>query len=147
MGIDISSFFTSQNKPLNSLGGTKMALAPSQSLKTAHTLFLIKSFLIWTFTLTVCMLVIGFPILVLVVSVGSLLAVTLHAILPMSAVLFVAIGLIGVHAMGIMLAAAFLTSKGIHPQEVEWLRWLHGQENPLNSSVYAACPLTCDITH
>jgi hypothetical protein len=122
-----------------------MALAPSQSLKTAHTLFMIKSFLIWTFTLTVCMLVIGFPILVLVVSVGALLAVTLHAIMPGSAVLFVGMSLIGIHAIGIMLAAAFLTSKGIHPQEVEWLRWLHGQENPLNTSVYAACPLTCDV--
>jgi hypothetical protein len=122
-----------------------MALANSQSLKTAHTLFMIKSFLIWTFTLTVCMLVIGFPILVLVVSVGALLAMTLHAIMPGSAVLVVSVGLISIHAIGIMLAAAFLTAKGIHPQEVEWLRWLHGEENPLNTSVYAACPLTCDV--
>jgi hypothetical protein len=93
------------------------------------------------------MIVIGFPVLVLVVSVSALLAFTLHAILPFSAVLLITIGMIGIHAFGIMLAAAWLTSKGIHPQEVEWLRWLNGQENPLHTAVYASCPLTCDIHH
>lgn len=122
-----------------------MALAQSQSLKSFYFLSMIRSFLIWTFTLTVCMIVIGFPALVLVVSVGALLAVTLHALMPFSAVLLITVGLVGIHAIGIMLAAASLTLQGIHPQEVEWLRWLHGQEDPLHTSVYAACPLTCDL--
>lgn len=124
-----------------------MTLAHSQSLGTSDLLFSLKSFLIWVFTLTVCMIVIGFPVLVLVVSVSALLAFTLHAIMPFSAVLFIALSMIGLHALGIMLAAAFLTSKGIHPQEVEWLRWLNGQENPLHTAVYASCPLTCEIQH
>lgn len=122
-----------------------MALAQGQSFKNFYFLMLIKSFLIWTFTLTVCMVVVGFPALVLVISVGSLAAVTLHAIMPISAVLLIAVSLIGIHAIGIMSAAAFLTLKGIHPQEVEWLRWLNGQEDPLHTSVYAACPLTCEL--
>lgn len=124
-----------------------MTLAHSQRLENSAYLFALKSFLIWVFTLTVCMIVIGFPVLVLVVSVSALLAFTLHAILPFSAVLLITIGMIGIHAFGIMLAAAWLTSKGIHPQEVEWLRWLNGQENPLHTAVYASCPLTCDIHH
>ncbi len=124
-----------------------MALARSQGLGNLYFLFALKSFLIWTFTLTVCMIVLGFPVLVLVVSVGALLAVTLHAILPASGVLFATISVLGIHALGIMFAAAFLTFKGIHPQDVEWLRWLNGQENPLHTSIYASCPLTCDIEH
>jgi hypothetical protein len=124
-----------------------MTLARSQSLGNSDFLFSLKSFLIWVFTLTVCMIVIGFPVLVLVVSVSALLAFTLHAIMPFSAVLLIALGMIGIHAVGIMLAAALLTSKGIYPQEVEWLRWLHGEENPLHTAVYASCPLTCDIHH
>lgn len=124
-----------------------MTLARSQSLGNSDILFALKSFSIWVFTLTVCMIVIGFPVLVLVVSVSTLMAFTLHEIMPFSAVLFIALGMIGIHAFGIMFAAAFLTSKGIHPQEVEWLRWLNGQENPLHTAVYASCPLTCDIQH
>jgi hypothetical protein len=124
-----------------------MALARSQGLGNFYFLFALKSFLLWTFTLAVCMIVLGFPVLVLVVSIGALLAVTLHAIIPASGVLFATITMLGIHALGIMLAAGFLTLKGIHPQEVEWLRWLNGQENPLHTSVYASCPLTCDIEH
>jgi hypothetical protein len=122
-----------------------MALARSQSLGNFYFLFALKSFLIWTFTLTVCMIVLGFPVLVLVVSIGALLAMTLHAIVPAAGVLLATLSMLGIHVLGIMLAAAFLTAQGIHPQEVEWLRWLHGEENPLHTSVYASCPLTCDI--
>lgn len=122
-----------------------MALARSQGLGNLYLLFALKSFLIWTFTLTVCMIVLGFPVLVVVVSIGALLAVTLHAIIPASGVLLATIGVLGIYALGIMFAAGFLTAKGIHPQEVEWLRWLHGEENPLHTSIYASCPLTCDI--
>jgi type III secretory pathway component EscU len=122
-----------------------MALAQGQSLKSSYYLFALKSFLVWTFTLTVCMIVVGFPVFALVVSVGALMAVTLHAILPISAVLLIAVSFIAIHAIGIMLAAAYLTLQGVHPQEVEWLRWLNGQANPSHTSVYAACPLTCEL--
>ncbi|MBW4419558.1 MAG: hypothetical protein KME13_10050 [Myxacorys californica WJT36-NPBG1] len=122
-----------------------MTLARSQNLGNLYFLSSVKSFLLWTFTLTVCMIVIGFPLLVLVVSVGALLAGALHAILPLSGVLFAIISVIGIHALAIMFMAGLLTAKGIHPQEVEWLRWLNGQANPLHTSVYASCPLTCDI--
>lgn len=122
-----------------------MTLVQNQPFKNLYFLVAIKSFLIWTFTLTVCMLVIGFPAVVLVVSIGALMAVTLHAIMPFSAVLLIVVGLIGIHAIGIMSTAAFMTASGIHPQEVEWLRWLNGQADPSNTSVYAACPLTCEI--
>ncbi|MBD1824904.1 hypothetical protein H6F51_20755 [Cyanobacteria bacterium FACHB-DQ100] len=123
-----------------------MTLANSQSLENSHILFTLKSFLIWVFTLTVCMIVIGFPVFVLVVSVSAVAAFALNAILPFSSILFVSALVIGVHAFGIMFAAAWLTAKGIHPQEVEFLRWLNGKENPLHTSVYASCPLTCELS-
>jgi hypothetical protein len=122
-----------------------MALTDSQSLGKAYTLFFAKSFLVWAFTLTVCSLVIGFPILILVVTVGSLLAVSLQAVLPMSAVLVVASGIFSLHIVGILAASALLTLRGIHPQDVSWLTWLNGRENTHTISVYASCPLTCDI--
>ncbi|NDJ17699.1 hypothetical protein [Myxacorys almedinensis] len=124
-----------------------MTLARSQDSDSLYFLLAAKSFLLWTFTLIVCMIVIGFPLLALVVSVGALLAGALHAILPLSGVLFAILSVIGIHAVGIMLMAGFLTSQRIHPQEVEWLRWLNGQANPLHTSIYASCPLTCDINH
>ncbi|MEB3295683.1 MAG: hypothetical protein VKJ24_21235 [Synechococcales bacterium] len=125
-----------------------MTLAASgRQMNQFQLLAVIKSVLIWSFVLAVCMIVIGFPVLVLVVSVGSLLAVTLHAILPMNGILYTAIGFLGIHVLGILAASTFLTLKGYHPQDVEWLRWLHGQENPQASSTYASCPLTCDINN
>ncbi|MBW4521321.1 MAG: hypothetical protein KME16_16685 [Scytolyngbya sp. HA4215-MV1] len=124
-----------------------MALAESRSLKSAYSLLTIKSFLIWTFTLTVCLLVIGFPLIVLMATVGALLAVTLQYVMPMSAVLLVAGGIIGANLFVVMVGAAALTLQGVHPQEVGWLRWLHGEENPKHTSVYASCPLTCDVDH
>lgn len=123
-----------------------MTLASSQSLENSAILFTLKSFSVWVFTLTVCMIVIGFPMFMLVVSVSALAAFILNAILPFSSILFVSAIVIGVHAFGIMSAAAWLTSKGIHPQEVEFLRWLNGKENPLHTSVYASCPLTCELS-
>ncbi len=123
-----------------------MTLANSQSLENSAILFTLKSFSVWVFTLTVCMIVIGFPMFMLVVSVSALAAFILNAILPFSSILFVSAIVIGVHAFGIMFAAAWLTSQGIHPQEVEFLRWLNGKENPLHTSVYASCPLTCELS-
>lgn len=122
-----------------------MALADSRSLKSAYSFLMIKSFLIWTFTLTVCLLVIGFPLVVLMATVGALLAVTLQSVMPISAVLLVAGSIIGINVLMVIVGAAALTLKGVHPQEVGWLRWLNGEENPDHRSTYAACPLTCDL--
>ena len=125
-----------------------MTLANSQTLGRAYSLFSAKSFLVWIFTFIVCSLVIGFPILILVVGVGALLAVTLQSMLPMSSVLVVAGGTLGLHILGVILASAILTLKGIHPQEVSWLAWLNGRaEGSETPSICASCPLTCDIQH
>ena len=104
-----------------------------------------KSFLIWCFALTVTLLVVGFPLVVLMATVGALLSITLHPILPVSAVLLVAGGTIVLNILAVMVGAGVLTSKGIHPHEVRWLSWLHGDANPVNTTTYATCPLTCDI--
>jgi hypothetical protein len=128
-----------------------MTLSNSQSvgqgLISAHQLMLLRSFALWVFTLTVCMLVIGFPVLAVVVTIGTLMAIMLQAVLPTSAVLLVAGVILGVHLLGVVVAAGALTLQGFHPQEMSWLRWLNGDENPNNTTVYAACPLTCEINH
>lgn len=122
-----------------------MALAQSSSLRKTHSLFMIKSFLIWTFTLAVCLMVVGFPLIVLMATVGSLLSIVLHSIMPVSSVLLVAGSLIAFNVMAVVVGAAALTLKGVHPTEVRWLSWLHGEADPLHTSVYAACPLTCEM--
>jgi len=122
-----------------------MTLSQSQSFKDAYYILAIKSFLIWTFALTVCLLIIGFPLIILMVTIGSLLAVVLQAVLPVSAVLVVAGSILSFNILGILLGAAVLTLKGVHPQDLSWFRWLHGEANPRHTSVYAACPLTCDV--
>jgi uncharacterized membrane protein (DUF485 family) len=104
-----------------------------------------KSFTIWCFALTVTLLVVGFPLVVLMATVGALLSITLHPILPVSAVLIVAGGTIALNILAVMAGAAMLTAKGIHPQEVRWLSWLHGDAEPVSTTTYATCPLTCDI--
>jgi uncharacterized membrane protein (DUF485 family) len=104
-----------------------------------------KSFLIWCFALTVTLLVVGFPLVVLMATVGALLSITLHPILPVSAVLLVAGGTIALNILAVVVGAAMLTLKGIHPHEVRWLSWLHGDAQPVSSTTYAACPLTCEI--
>lgn len=123
-----------------------MEMTTPDNLTKAYSLAVVKSFLIWTFTLTVCLLVVGFPIVVLMVTIAAIMAVALQSILPVSAVLLVAGSLIGVNVLLILLGATILTIKGIHPKEVHWLHWLHGDPDPLHTSVYAACPLTCDLT-
>lgn len=124
-----------------------MALSQSQSLRSFYSILMLRSFLIWTFTLAVCLLIVGFPLVILMVTIGSLLAVTLQSVLPVSAVLVVAGSILGINLFAVILGAAILTLKGVHPQEVDWLRWLHGEENPRHTSVYASCPLTCDVKH
>ena len=106
---------------------------------------LTKSFLLWSFTLTVCLLVVGFPVGVLLVTVGILATVILQTMLPSSAVLLVAGSIIGLNILTVIVGSMVLTAKGIHPQEVSWLNWLHGKEESFKAPVYASCPLTCEL--
>jgi hypothetical protein len=122
-----------------------MALSQTSNFGKAQSLLLIKSFLIWTFTLAVCLLVVGFPLVVLMATVGCLLSVVLQSIMPVSAVLLVAGGLIMFNVMAVVVSAGVLTAKGVHPRDMQWLSWLHGEAEQLQTSVYAACPLTCEI--
>jgi hypothetical protein len=123
-----------------------MALARSQYAGGLSFLAAIKSILIWSFVLAVCMIVVGFPYLVLVVSLASLLAFTLHAIMPVAAILYTVGAFIGIHVLGIFAVSTFLTLKGVHPQDVDWMNWLRrGKENPVATAIFASCPLTCDI--
>lgn len=122
-----------------------MALAQSSNWGKTYSLLTIKSFLIWAFTLAVCLLVVGFPLVVLMATVAFLMSMVLQSIMPVSAVLLVAGGLIGLNVLAVILGAGLLTFKGIHPHEVRWLSWLHGEADDVHTSVYAACPLTCDM--
>jgi hypothetical protein len=122
-----------------------VALSQTSNFGKAYSLFMIKSFLIWTFTLAVCLLVVGFPLVVLMATVGCLLSVVLQSVMPVSAVLLVAGGLILFNILAVVCAAAVLTAKGIHPNEVKWLSWLHGEAEQMQTTVFAACPLTCEI--
>jgi len=122
-----------------------MVSADSSNLDKTYSLLMIKSFLIWTFTLAVCLLVVGFPLVVLMATVGCLLSIVLQSVMPVSAVLLVAGGLILFNLMAVLLAAGVLTAKGVHPKQIKWLSWLHGETEQLQTSVYAACPLTCEI--
>ena len=124
-----------------------MELTTRESLTKTYSLAIVKTFLIWSFTLAVCLLVVGFPLIVLMVTVGCLLAIALQSVLPVSAVLLVAGSLIGLNVLAVVIGAAALTVKGVHPEEVRWLNWLHGEPHPLHTSVFAACPLTCELKH
>ncbi len=109
---------------------------------------LIKSFLIWSFTLTVCLLVVGFPVGALLVTIGLLATIILQTVFPASAVLLVTGSIFTLNIAVVLLGAAILALKGIHPEEVSWLSWLHGQNDLINIPVYASCPLACELeTH
>jgi hypothetical protein len=122
-----------------------MALAHSQNAAGLSLFAAVKSILIWSFVLAVCMIVVGFPILVLVVSVASIAVFAMHAFLPANVMLLAIAGFIGLHIVGILAVSTYLTAKGMYPQDVNWMVWLRGQENPSNTAIYASCPLTCDI--
>ncbi len=122
-----------------------MQLVHKNSWQKNSSLAIIKSFLLWSFTLTVCLLVVGFPVGVLVVTFGILSTLILQFVFPASAVLLVTASLLAINVLVVVIAAAALTLKGIHPQEVSWLRWLHGKADLANTPVYASCPLTCDL--
>ena len=108
-------------------------------------LTIVKSFLLWTFTLTVSLLVVGFPIVVLMVTIGALLTIILQSVLPVSSVLLVGGSSIGINVLAVLLGSTILTFKGVHPEEVNWLKWLHQEAKPMSNPIYAACPLTCDL--
>ncbi|QLE55397.1 hypothetical protein [Nostoc sp. TCL26-01] len=122
-----------------------MVSAQSSNLGKTYSWLVIKSFLIWTFTLAVCLLVVGFPLVVLMATVGCLLSIVLQSVMPVSAVLLVAGGLIMFNVMAVLIGAGVLTAKGVHPTDMQWLSWLHGEEDQMQKTVYASCPLTCDI--
>ena len=122
-----------------------MALSQTTDMGKTYSLLMIKSFLIWTFTLAVCLLVVGFPLVVLMATVGCLLSIVLQSVMPASAVLVVAGGLIMFNVMAVVVAAGVLTLRGAHPTEIKWLSWLHGEEEDFKATVYAACPLTCEV--
>lgn len=106
---------------------------------------LIKSFLIWSFTLTVCLLVVGFPVGALVVTIGLLATIILQTVIPASAVLLVTGSILTLNLAIVLIAAAALSLSGIHPEEVSWLKWLHGQQDLVSLPVFASCPLTCQF--
>ncbi|PAX59506.1 hypothetical protein [Brunnivagina elsteri] len=122
-----------------------MTLSQTSDLGRTDSLQVLKSFLIWTFTLAVCLLVVGFPLVVLMATVGCLLSMVLQSVMPASAVLVVAGGLILFNVMAVAIAAGVLTARGVHPSDVKWLTWLNGEAEQLQTSVYAACPLTCEL--
>ncbi|MDJ0902110.1 MAG: hypothetical protein QNJ55_25235 [Xenococcus sp. MO_188.B8] len=122
-----------------------MQLVQNNTWKKNIYLALTKSFLLWSFTLAVCLLVVGFPIQVIFATVGILATVVLQALLPSSAVLLVVSSVVALNSLIVFVGAIILTAKGIHPQEVSWLHWLHGQDSSVNDPVYASCPLTCSL--
>jgi uncharacterized protein YacL len=122
-----------------------MTLSTSQNLSQVHGFALTKSFLTWAFTLAICMIVVGFPLLIVVTTIASLLAMVLQSVMPMSAVLLVVGGLLVSHLVAVLVMAAVLTLRGIHPQDVSWLTWLSGTHDQPSESTFASCPLTCEI--
>ncbi|MCT0254534.1 MULTISPECIES: hypothetical protein [unclassified Synechocystis] len=122
-----------------------MELSSREGVGMSYMLVLMKSFSVWTFTLLVCLLVVGFPLVFVVATVGVLATVVLQSVLPMSAVLLVASSLLGGTILLVLSGAATLTLKGIHPQEVRWLSWLHGETNLIHKPMFASCPLTCSL--
>ena len=122
-----------------------MQLIAQQNVNSNNLLANIKSFLIWSFTLTVCFLVVGFPIVFLLATIGVLMTIVLHGIMPISSVFLVGSTLIALNILMVFISAAALTIKGIKPQEVTWLSWLHGDAELHYDRVYASCPLTCSL--
>ena len=122
-----------------------MAIARTENIGSSAFFFIAKSFLVWMLILEVCFLVIGFPVVTLIVAGASVLAIALQPILSASAVLLVVSFVVGANLFAVVLSSAILTAKGIHPQEVSWLGWLNQEPDPLETPIYAACPLTCGI--
>ena len=79
---------------------------------------------------------------------GLLATIILQTVIPASAVLIVTGSIFALNIAVVLLGAAILSFKGIYPEQVSWLHWLHGKDDFLlsNSPVYASCPLTCDLS-
>ncbi|MEB3174811.1 MAG: hypothetical protein VKN60_06440 [Cyanobacteriota bacterium] len=122
-----------------------MELSAQGNLGGMQTLTALKSFSVWTVTLAVCGLVVGFPLVVLMATLGVLATLVLQFVLPLSAVVLVTGLLLGGNALAVLLGAALLTLKGVRPQDVSWLSWLQEDNRPSHQSVFAACPLTCEL--
>ena len=82
-----------------------MVVAQSSNQGKMYSLLMMKSFLIWTFTLAVCLLVVGFPLVVVMATVGCLLSIVLQSVMPASAVLLVAGALVIFNVMSVLIAA------------------------------------------
>ncbi len=115
------------------------------SWQDVYLLGVLKSVLVWMFTLTVCFLVVGFPVVVILMTVGVLAAMVLQSVFPASALILVSSGMLGVTLCVIFVSSIVLTLRGIHPSEVKWLGWLQEREKTSPKTVYASCPLTCSI--
>lgn len=124
-----------------------MAFSQLQAIDRPDYGLMLKGFLLWTVVLTVCLLIVGFPVGILIVTAGSFLAMFLHAIMPGMGILLVAGALIASQVIGVLMVAAILTFKGVHPKDVSWLSWLHEKSDLAQEATFAACPLTCDINH
>lgn len=122
-----------------------MELTQNQSWQKVDSLTFVKSFLVWSFTLTVCLLVVGFPLVVLMAAATAIVSVALQSLLPVSAVLLVTGSMVGANLLAVLLGAAVLTAKGVHPHQVRWLHWLHGEDLEIKAPIFAACPLTCNL--
>lgn len=122
-----------------------MAVSQSQMSNRSDYSLMLKNFLLWAGILTVCLLIIGFPVGILIVTIASLLAMVVHFIMPGFGLVIVAGSVIGVQLLGVLVGAAILTAKGLQPKDVSWLPWARGEANPKHEAVYAACPLTCEV--
>jgi uncharacterized membrane protein YbhN (UPF0104 family) len=108
--------------------------------------FWIASFLGWMFMLIVCMLIIGFPVLILAVAITTLGSIALHPLLSTSSALVLGGGMVSAYLLGAMAIAILLTSRGIHPGDVSWLSGWNRSPNP-SQAIYGVCPLTCEVEY
>ena len=122
-----------------------MQISSREGSGMSYTLTLVKSFSVWNITLLVCLLVVGFPIVAIMATIGVLATVTLQSVLPLSSVLVVTSSLLGGTLLSIIGSSALLTLRGIHPHEVSWLGWLNEEPQHLHKPTFASCPLTCDL--
>ena len=122
-----------------------MQLTAQQTVSNNNLLANVNSFLIWSFVLIVCFLVVGFPLVFLLTTIGVLMTIVLQGLIPISSVFLVGSSLISFSLLIMFVSAAALTIKGIRPQDVTWLSWLHGDAELHYDRVYASCPLTCSI--
>ncbi|MEO0534209.1 MAG: hypothetical protein AAF215_10135 [Cyanobacteria bacterium P01_A01_bin.123] len=123
-----------------------MLVTQSQKLNKFAILSTIKSFLIWAILLEVCFLVVGFPLVTLIIATAAIVAIALQSVMTASAVLWVVSIVIGANLLAVLLTAASLSLKGIHPHEVSWLGWLTQDDADQLIPRYPACPLTCALT-